>query len=152
MQNYYNYVGMMKDMEAKSTMDVGSREIRDLKVKGRNFAETQRAVMAANGISGVTADDILSDTAYKTALDAETIAYNAKQKAWESTEEGRMDRISGKNAAAKGWGNALNTLIGTAGQVYDSWYKWKQTGAGKTNNSSGVPVGATTGISTGLSW
>lgn len=117
-QDYYDFLA--RQIERQGQLDAES-----VREYVRGVAASQRAAMAASGVSGdsVTAQDILDDTAKKGALDELMILHNAQVEALNARYQGRMGRAAGMMGAA-------TTLLGTAGQVSDRWEQWKRTGAG----------------------
>ncbi len=94
----------------------------------RTVKGTQKAAMAAMGIYGVTADDILNDTTNKAKLDEANIRYNAdvnswavkegaKQKGWALNNQGNLYRMSGASAKGASYLNMTSTLLGTASSI-----------------------------------
>jgi len=84
--------------------------------------------MAAAGVYGVTADDIISDTINKAKLDAANIRYNADvqswavnkeaaEKGWALRNQGTLFRAAGKQARQAAAINMTSTLLGTASSV-----------------------------------
>lgn len=140
-QQYYDYLAEQNEIEAASAeavgqrnatmaQDAGSRELSKLKRGVMQFAATQIATGAANGIGGgsVTTADIAGDTFDKAKLDELTIRFNAdsqaaealdagKYKAWDLRNQKTMNKISGKNASVAGKEAAKATLWNTAGSV-----------------------------------
>jgi len=101
--------------------------------------------MAAMGIYGVTADDILTDTTNRAKLDAANIRYNAdvaswsankeaSEKAWALRNQAKLYRFSGKNAKTAANINMANTLLGTASSIV-SIGALSGFGAGKGSSS-----------------
>lgn len=127
--NQYQQGAMESDMynfQADQILEQGKSQAEALNRRGKQIMSTQKAAMAANGMSldSVTADDIVYDTANQIALDELTIKYNANLEAFQS-------RQGGKNAKRAGRTQGMTTLLGTASQVSDSWKEWKKTSQGK---------------------
>lgn len=99
-------------------------------VSAAELSAAQKATLAANGISldSVTAQDIVLDTASKSAKDEMAIRYNADVKSWQAkTEAGyhswqaldtasQYDRAA-KESKAQAKREIFSTLLGTATQV-----------------------------------
>lgn len=141
-QNYNNAQAFQQDQQGKMALQQGERQstaIQDTaKIQGKQFKTeaaqynaSQRAALAANGLQGVTAEDIQSDTINKQKLDEAAIRYNADVKSWESNENAKNEnyayqeqakgyRNAGRNARAAGKREAFTTLLGTASSVASS--------------------------------
>lgn len=92
------------------------------------FASTQRATMAAMGLSGSTAENIVSSTFGKQELDKNLIRYNADVKSWETlTEAGYKNwtsnaladqyNMAGKMAKKKGTAEMTKAILSTVVSV-----------------------------------
>lgn len=95
----------------------------------------QRAQLAANGVqlgSG-SALDVLAGSKYIANVDAATIHDNALRAAWGYQTQAVIDKsaASSLNPTMSG----LTTLLGSAGSVANSWYRYNQA-----NNGAPVPT------------
>lgn len=84
----------------------------------------QRANLAANGVrlgSG-SALDVLASTRYIGDVNAATIHNNALRQAWGYSSQASIDRSAA--AALSPVSSGLTTLLGTAGSVASSWYRY----------------------------
>ena len=138
-QKYYNYLADQNEREAEAAQKTAEQQttiyqneatLRSKELQGdvRRAKGTQKATMAAAGIYGVTADDIISDTINKAKLDAANIRYNADIQSWavnkEAAEKGwalrnqaSLFRVAGKQAQQTAAINMTSTLLGTASSV-----------------------------------
>jgi hypothetical protein len=90
-----------KTAEFKSNIaqDEAAAQAGELKGEVAKLKGAQIAAMAAMGISGVTADDILKDSANKAKLDEINLRYNADIESWSAMKEGREESWSLRNDA-----------------------------------------------------
>ena len=138
-QRYQNYVADQNVQQGKLALERGQRQserIQDtakeegkrLEMDSTRHAASQRAAMAAAGVQGVTAEDIVSDSFSSEKLDELTLRYNADARSYETTESAKYEdyalrskadqhRMAGKNAKRAGKINAFSTLLGTAASV-----------------------------------
>jgi len=136
---YYKALADQNDKEAamaKETADQqtsilqgeAAQKSKELQGDIRTVKGSQKAAMAAMGIYGVTADDIMADTTNKAKLDEANIRYNAdvnswsvkeqaKQKGWALTNQGSLYRMSGASARQSSYLNMGTTLLGTASSI-----------------------------------
>lgn len=110
------------------TQDMAKNESKSLAAKTMEVQGLQKAALAANGVSGVTAADISNDTISKADLDQQAIRYNADIKSyatktdatnqsWALKSQAKQFRQAGKNAADAGNIAATSTLLNTATAV-----------------------------------
>jgi hypothetical protein len=85
--------------QSKAIQDTASQEGKRLKIGQAGFNASQRAAMAAMGLSGVTQEDIVKDTVSKEKLDEMTLRYNADIKSWETETEAAYKNQSKKYQA-----------------------------------------------------
>lgn len=136
---YYKYLADQNNLEAEAAQKTAEQQStiaqneaaqRSKELTGdiRTVKGNQKAAMAAMGIYGVTADEILSDTTNKAKLDMANIRYNADITSWaakkEATEKGwalnnqaGLFRMSGTQAKTSSYINMGSTLLGTAASV-----------------------------------
>lgn len=148
-QKYYSYLAEQNEHEAEAAQKTAEQQTdifqneaaqrsKELQGDVRRAKGSQRAAMAAAGIYGVTADDIISDTINKAKLDAANIRYNADVQSWsankEAVEKGwalrnqaTLFRAAGKQARQTAAINMTSTLLGTASSVLGSM-KFKDPG------------------------
>lgn len=103
---------------------------------------SQRARFAANGVdlSQGSALNILTDTDYIGALDANTIKDNAAREAWSDTIQQNNDSsnaavLRARADSASPFSAFSSTLLTGAGSVASSWYR-RQSGYDGTNNGT----------------
>lgn len=90
----------------------------------------QRANMAANGVqlgSG-SALDVLAGTKLMGNVDAATIHDNALRAAWGYQTQATIDKSASQNINPMMSG--LTTLLGSAGSVANSWYRYNTASSG----------------------
>ena len=111
------------------------------------LSASQRAALAANGITGVTSEDITLDTANKAKMDEMAIRHNADLQSWSAKNQGIYENWQSQaqatqyDAAAKNAKKAskigiFSTLLGGAAQVAGGFGQLSQKPAG-TMTSSG---------------
>ena len=182
-KKYYDYQADVANQEAQLALDVGKQrsdlaleasrkqsniiqdvnkiEGKQLAAEGAQFNASQRAALAALGVSGVTAEALTVDSFNKQKLDEANLRYNADLRSYESLEGGRASsyealtnadqqawysrtlagqyKYAGHAAKQAGKTKALGTLLGTAASV-------AMIGAGSpgpktTKGSSARPTG-----------
>jgi Tfp pilus assembly major pilin PilA len=153
---YYNAVAEQKRAEGDAAIKRGERQVTNIqdiaKMEGKQFAgqkakfnATQAAQMAAQGITGVTADDIEFDSLNKEKMDEYAIRYNADVKSWETKESAKYSkwaseteadqfRFMAKNAKTSSYNNMMGSLLGGA----TSLAMFGATGGFGSNPSSGL--------------
>lgn len=111
--------------QSELIQDTASKEGKRLKTQQAGFSASQRAAMAASGVTGVTAQDITSDSFSKQRLDEMALRYNYDTKSYEVTEGAKYQKyaldtqadqlgFAGKNAKRAGKMKAYSTLLSTA--------------------------------------
>lgn len=114
--------------QSELIQDTSSKEGKRLKVSQAEFNASQRAAMAASGVTGVTAQDIAGNTLDKQRLDEATLRYNYDTKSYEVTEGAKYQKyaldvqadqlgFAAKNAKTAGKRKAFSTLLGTAASL-----------------------------------
>ena len=148
---YYKALADQNDREAQMAKDTADQQTsilqneaaqksKELSGDVKTIKGTQKASMAAMGLYGITADDILGDTVNKAKLDAANIRYNADIQSWalkkEANERGwalnnqaNAFRMAGKQAKTASYLNMTATLLGTASSIF--------SGLGKLNDLTG---------------
>jgi len=133
---YYQYLADQNDAEAQAAektaeqqttilQNEAAQKSKELQGDVRVVKGNQKAAMAAIGLTGVTADEILADTTNKAKLDEFNIRYNADIQSWAAkkvaAEKGQalrnqatLYRFAGKNAKQAAALNMTGTLLGTA--------------------------------------
>jgi hypothetical protein len=104
-------------------------------LKGAQVKGSQRAAMAANGIdlSVGSAQAVLNDTDFITAVDAAQIRDNAAREAWgyRQSAKGYMDKSSAARSGASSispWLSAGTSLLTSATSVANRWYQTNARG------------------------
>lgn len=136
---YNDYLSKQAEQEAIATERVGKaqsaaiQETAAFRSKGlaRSQAKessSQRAALAAAGVQGVSAENIVGDTSNVQAMDRATLRYNADLDSWQTMTDSTYRAYAARNQAsqykaAAGFErsaakrNAFTTLLGTATSV-----------------------------------
>lgn len=126
----------LSELTAQSALFQGQREEQASRIATANLKEKQRAGYAGSGISldSETVQRVLTSTDVMGEIDANTINANAARAAWgyrtESvnyTNEALTSRAAAKAINPKG--QAVTSLINSAGPIADNWYKLGKSGA-----------------------
>lgn len=145
------------ELGAQSALNQGQQQVAGFTLKAGQIKSSQRASMAANGIDlGVgNAAEIQASTDIMTEIDRNTIEANAVRSAWGYRMEGTTAKNAGDQQALNyrtdaamrkvaadntyrpmrgvdtnpGMAGALS-LVGSAGQVAQSWYAMNKTTKG----------------------
>lgn len=99
--------------QADIIQDQGAAESKKLKRQQVKLIGKQKAQLAAMGISGVTAEDIMSDTLQVQDMDMATLHYNADLATWEAKTTGDYNSWALKNEAAMHRASKINTRKAT---------------------------------------
>lgn len=160
---YYDFLATQNEVQAKRVKERGEQTAtsiaeaaaldQDRLERGvRRVEGTQRAATGASGTSGsVTAEDIVRDTARTHDLDVEALRYDADSKIWAARtgasdqatalrDQANQFRYAGANAKYAGDLAVGTSLLGTATSVADTWYRFGQTGAGRTPGTVKTPA------------
>jgi hypothetical protein len=143
--NYYKYLAKQKENEAGLTLTTAEKNVTAIqdaatqqkKDWAQGLAKTegaQRVAMAASGVTGVTAEDLIKDTFDRAKMDELAIQYNADMRSWEARQGAQMQALdlrskanefslSATNAKFAGRLNAQASLLGGAGNVANTWAK-----------------------------
>lgn len=136
---YYRYLADQNDRQAEAEertaeqktsilQDQAAQRAKELKGDVSRVKGAQKAAMAAMGLSGVTEEDIMKDTANKAWLDEQNIRYNADISSWAIKKEAAerdialrnqstLYRFAGKQARQAAAINMASTLLGTASSI-----------------------------------
>lgn len=126
----------MSESSAQQTLLTGQREEQKSMIATANLKGTQRASLAANGVDlGVgSAANILTTTDVMGEVDANTIhasavrsAFGYRTQAMNQTNQALMSRASASSINPEQ--AAATSLLGSAGSVATSWYRFKKDGA-----------------------
>ena len=125
----------LAEWQAQDALARGSRTEQTQRLKTAQLKGSQRAALAANGVSldEGSALNILNDTDYMGELDAQTLRDNAAREAW-----GYRNQVAGYKSDSSLLNNRANaenpstaatsSLLTNAGSVASSWYSRKTTG------------------------
>jgi len=146
-QGEYAYRTGMKQSEL--SQDAAKYRGKIDKTQVLQFASSQRAALAANGIdlSSVSSADIMSDTMSKSRLDELAFRFNAdskswsmetdaKYKRWSGQVEGQNYNYAGSQAKYAGKQQAFSTLLSTAASVASIGFGG--VGGGGSTTTSGI--------------
>lgn len=126
-----------------SAKDAGARQAQQL----AQLSSGQRAALAANGVTGVTAQDVALSTARQGNIDEIALRHDADLQSWSATTDAQYKNwqdqqladqygIAAKNAKKTGARNAFSTLLGGAAQIAGGGAFG--AGGGAKNYGSGV--------------
>ncbi|RYF62607.1 MAG: hypothetical protein EOO29_45725 [Comamonadaceae bacterium] len=115
--------------QAEDAVDRGEMEAGQVMRQGAQLKGRQRAAFAANGVDlGVgSALQVLTDTDYLTAVDAQQVRQNAAREAWgyrmqAKQSVGRAAAASSAASSVNPWLSAGTSMITSATQAARSWY------------------------------
>lgn len=138
------------ELGAQSTLRQGEREVGKLTMRAGQLKSRQRVAMAANGIDlgSANARDIRESTDLMKEVDVSTLESNAMRSAWGYRTEAMNARIQKTNIGTQSMnlrnqalasraegsvispiGGATSSLLGSAGNVANSWYRFRKEGA-----------------------
>lgn len=126
-----NINAQISETNAKAVLLSGQRAQQNVRLRTAKLKSGQRVAMAANGIDlgSTTAVNVLTSTDLMGEIDANTVEANAIRAAFgyrtQSVNDMNTARLS--SAVADGispLGSATGSLLGNAGSVADSWYKY----------------------------
>lgn len=137
------------DAQAELIQDKGKEESKILRRQQMKFLANQQAHLAAMGISGVSASDIIADTLTVQNMDKATLQWNTDQGAWEAKTQGTYQAWQSNNNAAMSDAakyntrkatnmNMTSTFLTTAASVTGSFSKVGTTPKGGTNIGGGT--------------
>lgn len=126
----------LDELTAQSALLQGERQEQAVRLKGAQTKSSQKASMAARGVSlsSPTAINILTTTDVMSEIDANTVNANAARSAWGY----KMQAVNERSAAAGAriMGNSINpafsalgTFVTDATSVAKSYYKLDKEGA-----------------------
>lgn len=116
------------DKQSRAVQDTAREEGKMLKEDQAAFNASVKAQLAAQGITGVSAEDIANSNFSRQKMDELMLRRNADVKSWEIMTSGKYQnwgllnqaadqRYAGKMAKRKGKIDTITTLLGTASQV-----------------------------------
>lgn len=98
------------DLQTTIFQNEAAARSKELKSEEKTLEGAQIAAMAAMGIYGVTADDILKDSKNKAKLDEINLRYNADIQSWSARKEGRQEAWALRNQGELNLQARRNTL------------------------------------------
>lgn len=126
------------ELGAQSALNRGQKQIGSLTLRAGQLKGSQRAAMAANGIDLGTgsAAETLASTDFMKESDALTINMNSVMDAigyrTQGVNAGNQALMARATADAIGpFGAMTSSLMGSAGSVAGSWYRYSRTKEGK---------------------
>ena len=155
-ESYYNYLAGQNEAQARtiaargeqtatSIAETSAIDEANLNRSAKRVAGAQKAALGASGIGAgsVTAEDIVRDTAKTHELDVNALRFDADSRIWSARtaaadqakalrDQAAQFRYAGANARYAGDIKTTASLLGTATSVADTWYRWNQTGAGRS--------------------
>lgn len=99
--------------QAELAQDQGKEESKKLRRQQMKFLANQEANLAAMGISGVSTEDIISDTTMIQEQDKATLKWNADMASWEAVTTGSYQAWASNNQAAMADASKYNTKKAT---------------------------------------
>lgn len=123
---------------AEDAIERGKEEEREERIRGRLLIGQMRAVLGGSGqvVDEGSAGELVIDQAAANELDARTIRNNSEREAQEfriratnSESQANLFELSGSNARRAATGQAVGTVLGTAGTVANKWYQFRKDGA-----------------------
>lgn len=119
-------------MGAESAFRAGEAQIAQLTYKAGQRKASQRAALAANGVSmsgGGSYAEVLASGDIMKEIDKDTAELNALANAWgykrQASQYNMQAGIAGiKAGAMSGWGDASSSLIEHGTAVADRWYRY----------------------------
>lgn len=121
------------EWQAQDAIRQGQDQEQQSRLRYATTKSTQRAALAANGVAldEGSAVDILTSTDYMNEMDASTIQANAARSAWGYRTQGT--NYSDNSTALRAGAGAISSgsaaglsLLGSAGQVSQSWYQYSK--------------------------
>ena len=130
-QNMLNMDAQIADWQGAQAIVTGNAEGESAGLQSGALFGRQRANLAANGVqlgSG-SALDVLASTRYLGEVNHTTIHNNALKQAWAYDTQASVDRYAAQGLNPRT--SALTSLLGGAGSVAASWYRYSgaQNGA-----------------------
>lgn len=149
-QQGYEYQGQvmrnnaqLAEWQAQDAITRGITTKQNIEIKGTKLAGTQRAIFGARNVAATegSALNILADTAYGTARDANIATDNANKEAWALRNQAigytsNAGFLEARGAAESPFLEAAGTALTTGGRVASSWYTMRT----KTSAASSASV------------
>lgn len=99
--------------QSELAQDKAKEDSKILRRRQQKFLANQEASMAAMGISGVSAEDIIADTTMVQEQDKSTLKWNADMQSWEAITTGTYQSWAYNNQAAVADASKYNTRKAT---------------------------------------
>lgn len=140
-----DFNAQLSELQAQDAIDRGGKEAQQVKMQAKQMIGSQRAVMAANGVSVDTgsAAEVQADTQKMATQDAITIRNNAAREAWGYKTQALNYTTQGNMAKNAGAVNAGNTLLtGGLGAVsnFANAYGYSKQGAPAQESPGSKPT------------
>lgn len=123
----------ISETNAQAVLLSGQRAQQNVRLRTAKLKSSQRVGMAANGIDlgSRTAVNVLTSTDVMGEIDANTVEANAIRAAfgYRTQSVNEMNTAGLASAVADGispFGSATGSLLGNAGKVADSWYRYSK--------------------------
>lgn len=120
----------LSEWQADDALVRGETAAVQVQQRGTQVKGAQRAAMAANGVdlSFGSAQQVLTDTDYLTAIDATQVQTNAAREAWGYQVQARQSADRSRAAAGGAsqispWLSTGTSLLGSATQAAGRWYQ-----------------------------
>lgn len=129
---------IVADRAATDALAIGGRDAAQAGIEARRLKGVQTAALAGAGIglSSVTAQDIIGDTAGAATLDQLTIRANAQRQANAFITQGQqfetdatLNILEGQQAVRAAGFRQGTTLLAGAGSVASKWFGFQKEGA-----------------------
>ena len=109
--------------QSELAQDKGKAESVKLRRSQMKFLANQKANLAAMGISGVSTEDIISDTTMIQEQDKSTLKWNADMASWEAITTGTYQAWASNNQAAVADASKYNTSRATRMKMTSTFLK-----------------------------
>ena len=122
--------------QSELAQDQGKEQSVKLRRSQMKFLANQKANLAAMGISGVSTEDIISDTTMIQEQDKATLKWNADMASWEAITTGTYQAWASNNQAAVADASKYNTRKATNMKMTSTFLKTAVGVAGAFGKSS----------------
>ena len=126
----------LAEWQAQDAITRGVTTRQNIQIKGAKLAGTQRAIFGARNVATNegSALNILADTAYGTARDADTATENANREAWALRNqamgyESNAGFLRARAESTSPFLDAAGTALTVGGRVASSWYTMRTRSA-----------------------
>jgi len=143
--------------QSELAQDQGKEDSVKLRRQQMKFLASQKANLAAMGISGVSTEDIISDTTMIQEQDKSTLKWNADMASWEAITTGTYQAWASNNQAAVADASKYNTRKATNMKMTSTFLKTASSvvgsfsagGGASQANSAGTGGSVNTGMTAG---